>query len=408
MNLKDNGDSISSSGPLAGLRVVECGQLIAGPFVGQLLGDLGADVVKIEAPNQGDPMRQWGRELPEGESLWWSILGRNKRTVAIDLRQAQGQELARSLIAKADVVIENFRPGTFERWGLDYETLSAVNPALIMVRVSGYGQTGPYSARAGYGAIGEAMGGLRYLTGDPNLPPSRVGISIGDSLAALFATIGVLAALHERTSSGRGQVIDSAIYEAVLAVTESLVPEWSVAGYQRERSGSILPRIAPSNAYPTADGGWILIAGNQDSVFKRLAEAIGQPDLATSEKFSTHNARGENQTELDEIVADFTRTKSTDEIEELMDTFAVPCGRIFTVQDMLSDAQFRDRESIVEVPHDLFGNVAMQNVFPRLSRTVGKIRWVGQELGAFTDEVLAEIGLTTESITTLRQQGIIQ
>src|SRR5690606_15026733 len=258
-------------GPLHGIRVVEVGQLLAGPFCGQLLGDLGADVVKIEDPSRGDPLRMWRRQRPKDQSRWWSIVGRNKKSVTLNLREAEGQELARQLIAGADLLVENFRPGTMERWGLGYDTLRELNPGLIMVRVSGFGQDGPYAARPGYGAIGEAMGGLRYVVGDPSTPPSRMGISIGDTLAAMFATIGALAALRERDASRRGQIVDSAIYEAVLGVMESLVPEWQLMGYQRERTGAVLPNIAPSNVYPTRDGTWILIAANQDTVFARLA-----------------------------------------------------------------------------------------------------------------------------------------
>ncbi len=270
-------EGAGSIGPLHGLRVIEMGQLVAGPFCGQILGDLGAEVIKIEQPGKGDPIREWGRALPRGESLWWSVIGRNKKSVTVDLRTQRGQTVAARLISRADILVENFRPGTLERWGLGYEKLSANNPGLVLTRVSGFGQTGPYSSRPGYGSIGEAMGGLRYIVGDPSTPPSRVGISIGDTLAAVFAAIGTLGAVYERTRSGRGQVVDSAIYEAVLGIMESIVPEWVLSGYQRERSGAILPNVAPSNVYPTADGGWMLIAANQDTVFARLAAAMGKP-----------------------------------------------------------------------------------------------------------------------------------
>lgn len=393
-------------GPLAGIRVVELGQLLAGPFCGQLLGDLGADVIKVEDPTRGDPLRQWGRELPKGESLWWAIVGRNKRSVTLNLRERDGQEIAKRLIATADILVENFRPGTMEKWGLGYDVLRALNPRLIMVRVSGYGQTGPYSSRAGYGAIGEAMGGLRYVVGDPSTPPSRVGISIGDTLAAMFATIGALAALQERSISGEGQVVDSAIYESVLAVMESLVPEWEIAGYQRERTGSILPNIAPSNVYPTKDGKWILIAANQDTVFARLCEVMGRPELATDERYATHVARGRHQKELDDIVAEFTRTLEADELEQRLHAGAVPAGKIYQAADMLEDEHFRARESITNVPHPTFGHINMQNVFPRLSRTSGRVRWPGAALGAHTAEVLAEIGLTEDEIAQFPKSGV--
>ncbi|MCC3273489.1 CoA transferase [Arthrobacter zhangbolii] len=395
-----------SAGPLAGVRVVEMGQLLAGPFCGQLLGDLGADVVKIEDPAKGDPLRQWGRQLPQGQSLWWSVVGRNKRSVTLNLRDPEGQELARQLIAGADVLVENFRPGTMERWGLGFAELQELNPGLVMVRVSGFGQDGPYSQRAGYGAIGEAMGGLRYVVGDPSTPPSRVGISIGDTLAALFATIGALAALQERQTSGRGQIVDSAIYEAVLGVMESLVPEWQVTGYQRERTGAVLPNVAPSNVYPTQDGQWLLIAANQDTVFARLAKAMDAPELADDPRYASHGARGERQEELDNRIAAFTSALDAEKLEALLEEHGVPSGRIFRPVDMFADPQFQARESITEVDHPVLGPVAMQNVFPRLSRTRGTVRWPGPELGAHTAEVLAGIGVDPDALAQLRASGV--
>ena len=394
------------AGPLAGVRIVEMGQLLAGPFCGQLLGDLGADVVKIEDPGKGDPLRQWGRKLPQGQSLWWSVVGRNKRSVTLNLRDPEGQELARKLIAEADVLVENFRPGTMERWGLGFEDLQVFNPGLVMVRVSGFGQDGPYSQRAGYGAIGEAMGGLRYVVGDPSSPPSRVGISIGDTLAALFATIGALAALQERQVSGRGQIVDSAIYEAVLGVMESLIPEWQVTGYQRERTGAVLPNVAPSNVYPTKDGQWLLIAANQDTVFTRLAKAMDAPELADDPRYATHGARGECQEELDERIAMFTAGLDAETLEVRLEEHGVPSGRIFRPVDMLTDPQFQARGSITEVEHPVLGPVAMQNVFPRLSRTRGSVRWPGPELGAHTAEVLAGIGVNADELQDLRVRGV--
>lgn len=396
----------AASGPLAGLRVIEFGQLLAGPFCGQMLGDMGADVIKVEDPGKGDPLRQWGRDLPQGQSLWWSIVGRNKRSITLNLREAEGQDLARRLISTADIVLENFRPGTMERWGLGYEELQRANPRLIMVRVSGFGQDGPYSQRAGYGAIGEAMGGLRYVVGDPSTPPSRVGISIGDTLAALFATIGALAALREREVSGRGQMVDSSIYESVLGVMESLVPEWQIAGYQRERTGAVLPNVAPSNVYPTKDGEWILIAANQDTVFTRLAQLMGQPELAEDPAYATHGARGEHQAVLDEIVGQFTSTRTSDDLEALLAEYGVPAGRIFRPADMFTDPQYQARQSIVTVEHPVLGQVPMQNVFPRLSRTTGTVRWPGPALGQHTEEVLAEIGLDADDLVSLRDRGL--
>lgn len=401
-----NIQSTTSSGPLAGLRVVEMGQLLAGPFCGQMLGDMGADVVKIEDPAKGDPLRQWGRQLPKGQSLWWSVVGRNKRSVTLNLREPEAQDLARKLLSSADVLIENFRPGTMERWGLGYDELQQPNPRLIMVRVSGFGQDGPYSQRAGYGAIGEAMGGLRYVVGDPSTPPSRVGISIGDTLAALFGTIGALAALRERETSGRGQIVDSSIYEAVLGVMESLVPEWQISGYQRERTGAILPNVAPSNIYPTSNGKWVLIAANQDTVFGRLAAAIGRPELASDPRYASHGARGEHQAELDEIVAEYTSTQTAEELEAALEKHGVPAGKIFRPVDMLADPQYQARESIISVDHPVLGPVSMQNVFPKLSRTAGTVRWPGPELGQHTEEVLAGIGVTGTELSRLREKGL--
>lgn len=395
-----------ATGPLEGVRVVEMGQLLAGPFCGQLLGDLGADVVKIEDPAHGDPLRQWGRQLPQGVSLWWSVVGRNKRSVTLNLREPEGQELARRLIREADIVVENFRPGTMERWGLGFEDLRRDNPGLVMVRVSGFGQDGPYSQRAGYGAIGEAMGGLRYVVGDPASPPSRVGISIGDTLAALFAAIGALAALQERRSSGQGQVVDSAIYEAVLGVMESLVPEWQLTGYQRERTGAVLPNVAPSNVYPTRDGQWLLIAANQDTVFARLAKAMDAPELASDPRYATHGARGGRQAELDDLIAAFTSGLDAKVLEARLEEHGVPSGKIFRPVDMFTDPQFQARESITEVEHPVLGPVAMQNVFPRLSRTGGTVRWPGPELGAHTAEVLARIGVDEPALQDLRARGV--
>jgi crotonobetainyl-CoA:carnitine CoA-transferase CaiB-like acyl-CoA transferase len=399
--------SVDAHGPLTGIRVVEMGQLLAGPFCGQLLADLGADVIKLEDPGRGDPMRQWGRQRPQGQSLWWAVVARNKRSVTVNLREPGGQDLARALIATADVVVENFRPGTMERWGLDYSTLSGVNPGLVMVRVSGFGQDGPYAQRPGYGAIGEAMGGLRYVVGDPSTPPSRVGISIGDTLAAMFATIGALAALQDRARTGHGQVVDSAIYEAVLGIMESLVPEWQLTGYQRERTGAILPNVAPSNVYPTRDGTWILIAANQDTVFTRLAAAMGRPELADDVAYATHGARGEHQSELDELIAEFTAAYDADDLETLLIEHAVPVGKIFRPVEMLADPHYQARRSITEVDHPVLGPVAMQNVFPRLSRTPGSVRWPGPELGVHTAEVLAEIGLDAAAVDDLRRKGLV-
>lgn len=395
-------------GPLSDLKVVELGTLIAGPFCGQILGDFGADLVKLEDPGKGDPMRQWGRSLPQGHSPWWPVIGRNKKSVTLDLRSAEGQALARTLIGRADVVIENFRPGTMEKWGLSYESLSAENPGLIMARVSGFGQTGPYSQRAGYGLIGEAMGGLRAVTGEADRPPARAGVSIGDSLAAVHAVMGILMALHSRRATGRGQVVDAAIYESVLAMMENMVTEYDITGYVRERSGSILPGIAPSNVYPTADDDMILIGGNGDNVFERLAKVMGKPELATDPRFDSHSSRGLNQSLLDEMVADWTRTQELAALLALLEANGIPCGRIYRPPEMLADPQFAARDSIVTTDHPVFGPVRMQNTFPRMSDTPGKVRWPGPPLGEHTEAVLKEwAGLSSEAVADLRSRGIV-
>ena len=393
-------------GPLSDLKVVEMGTLIAGPFCGQVLGDFGADVVKIEDPGKGDPMRQWGRSLPKGLSPWWPVIGRNKRSVALDLRQPEGRELALALIDQADVLIENFRPGAMEKWGMGYEVLAARNPRLVMARVSGFGQTGPYSQRAGYGLIGEAMGGLRHVTGAPDRPPARAGISIGDSLTALHAVVGVMMALHHRERTGRGQMIDAALYESVLSVMENLVTEYDLTGYVRERSGSILPGIAPSNVYPCANGESLLIGGNGDAVFARLAATMGREDLAADPRYATHAARGENQAELDRIISDWTRNWPLPELLALLEANGVPCGRIFRAPDMLEDPQFAARQSIVEVDHPVFGRVKMQNAFPKLSETPGSVRWPGPALGEHTREVLEGLGVDADRLADLAARKV--
>lgn len=394
--------------PLGDIRVIELGQLLAGPFCGQLLGDFGAEIIKMEDPGKGDPMRQWGREKPYGKSLWWPVVARNKKSVTCDLRTPQGQDLVRRLVATSDVLLENFRPGTLERWGLSPQELHAINPRLVITRVTGFGQTGPYAPRAGYGSIGEAMGGLRHVTGDPDRPPSRTGISLGDSLAATHACVGTLVALYERERSGKGQVVDSAIYEAVLAMMESLLPEWQQASYQRERTGPVLPNVSPSNVYPTKDGDSILIAANQDSVFGRLAVAMGAPELADDPRYATHSARGEHMPELDELIAAWTAQRPADDLLAHLNDSGVPAGRIYTAANMFADPHFAAREAIVRVPHPDFGEVAMQNVVPKLSATPGSVRSAGPQLGRHNDEIYRGLlGLSDEEITTLAAAGVI-
>jgi formyl-CoA transferase len=353
-------------------------------------------------------MREWGREKPHGKSLWWPVLARNKKSITLDLRQPAGQAIARQLVGKADVLIENMRPGTFERWGLGWDALSAINPRLVMIRVTGFGQTGPYASQPGYGSIAEAMGGLRYVMGEPDRPPARAGISIGDTLGATFACMGGLIALHARGRTGRGQVVDSALYEAVLAVMESLITEFDVAGYVRERTGPILPNVAPSNVYPTADGVMVLIAANQDTVFARLASAMGQPELASDPRYATHSARGAHQGALDALIAEWSGRVGAEELRSLLIEHGVPTGWIYRAPEMLSDPHFGAREAVVRVAHPDFGDIAMQNVTPRLSDTPGTVRWVGPELGAHNDEVYRELlGRSGAELAELAAAGVI-
>lgn len=395
-------------GPLNDLRVLEMGQLIAGPFCGQLLADFGAEVIKLEQPGKGDPMREWGAEKPHGKPLWFPVLARNKKSVTMNAREKEGQDIIRRLVADSDIILENFRPGTMERWNLGYEELAKINPRIVMVRVSGYGQTGPYSQRAGYGAIGEAMGGLRYVVGDPSTPPSRMGISIGDTLAATFAALGAVMAIHNVNRTGRGQVVDSAIYEAVLAVMECLVTEYDIGDYVRERTGSILPMIAPSNVYPTKDGQMVIIGANQDTVFGRLAEAMGQPELATDERYVGHTARGNNQKELDDIIADWTRTLDAEALIETLNEHGVPNGNTYRAPEMLADAHFKARDAIVKIADPIFGPMRMQNVAPKLSETPGAIQKTGPALGEHNEEILGGLlGLDAAERERLAAAGII-
>ena len=402
--------SQENRGALAGIRVVELGQLIAGPFCGQLLGDMGAEVIKVEPPavdgkGGGDPMRNWGH----GEhKLWWEVVSRNKKSVSANLRIAEGQEIVRKLAAHADILIENFKPGTIEKWGLGPDALHAINPRLIIVRVSGYGQTGPYSSRAGFGGIGEAMGGWRAIVGDPDRPPSRMGVSIGDSLAATYGCMGALAALHARERTGKGQVVDSALYEAVLQVMESLVPEYMVSGHVRKRTGSILEGIAPSNVYQCSDGEY-LIGANQDAVFARLCQAMGRPELATDPRYVSHVARGQNQKELDDLIEAWTRTLTVAEVEALMIEYSVPAGRIYGAADMLADEHFKAREALVEVDSPRWGKFAMQNSFPKLSDTPSGIRSLAtQSIGEHNDEIYGTLlGMDQQTIDNLKAAGAI-
>ena len=394
-------------GPLTGIRVIELGVLLAGPFCGQLLGDMGAEIIKVELPGAGDPIRTWGRELVNGQSLWWPVVARNKKSVTLNLRVAEGQQLLYELVKKADILIENFRPGTLEGWNLGYDVLKKHNPRLIMVRVSGYGQTGPYAPRAGYGSIGEAMGGLRYLVGEPDRSPSRVGVSIGDSLAASYATMGALAALRAREVTGEGQVVDCAIYEAVLAMMESVVTEYYKTGYVRERSGARLPGIAPSNVYPTRDGE-ILIGANQDTVYRRLTEVMGRPELADDPRFADHMSRGKNEVALDDLIGEWTRQFESGELLDKLHEAGIPAGKIFTAKDMLENEHFAAREALIKHHHPGVGDLMMQNVVPKLSATPGSVRTPAPGLGEQNDEVYGGLlGLDESTLARLREGKII-
>ena len=377
-------DASTRTGPLLGVRVLELGNFIAGPFAGQLFGDYGAEVIKIEAPDGGDPMRHWGVCVDES-SLWWPIIARNKRSVVADLKDPDDLAFVQRLASECDVVLENFRPGVLAKFGLDYDTLAATNPRIIVTHVSGFGQTGPRSTEAGFGSIGEAVGGIRHTTGDPDRPPARAGISLGDSLAAMFAVIGTLAALHERSASGRGQEIDVAIYEAVAALMESSMVDFEVADVLRGRSGGTLPGVAPANAYPTGDGSEVLIAGNADTVFTRLCDAMGRPDLANDERYGTHVARGEHERELDALVTAWTSTMGSDELLALLREHTVPAGRVYTAADMLIDEHYAARDMVQRRMARTGIDTPMIGVVPKFSRTPGSITDVGPTLGEHTE-----------------------
>ncbi len=392
---------------LQGVKVVEMGQLIAGPFCGKTLGEFGAEVVKVEATGTGDPLRNW-RLLQDGTSVWWQVQSRNKKSVALDLRQEEAQAIARRLIAEADVLVENFRPGTLEGWGMSPEELHAINPGLVMLRISGYGQTGPYRDLPGFGVIGEAMGGLRHLTAEPGRVPVRVGVSIGDTLAALHGVIGVMMALyHRKVNGGAGQVIDVALHEAVFNVMESLIPEYSAFGAVREAAGSALPGIAPSNAYPCKDG-WVLVAGNGDSIFKRLMETIGRPDLGSAPDLAANAGRVARVQEIDAAIGAWTAER---EIAQVMDALAaarVPAGKVYTAKDIAQDPHYRARQMILQ-QHTRDGHVVeVPGIVPKLSGTPGTVRSSAPHLGDDTDAVLQGMGLNAQQIAALRSQGIVQ
>jgi crotonobetainyl-CoA:carnitine CoA-transferase CaiB-like acyl-CoA transferase len=397
-------------GPLEGVRVLELGVLIAGPTVGRILGDFGADVIKVETPGQGDPMREWGQQRYRGRSLWWPVQSRNKRLVTLDLRTGQGRELCLRLAAESDVLVENFRPGTLERWGLGPEELAAANPRLIIARVSGYGQTGPYARRAGFASAGEAMGGLRYINGYPGQAPPRNGLSLGDTLAAMFAVQGILMALYRRDArGGAGQVVDASIMESCFAMLESMVTEYQKTGHVRQPSGTSLGGLAPSNVYRSRDGLWIVIAANAENLWRRLCDVLGRPDLLTDERFSTHMARGRNAAALDEIIGAWVAGRDAAEVDRLMNDNGVVCGPVYTVADIFEDPQYRAREMLLHVDDDDLGDLVVPGVVPRLTGTPGRVRWAGrQELGRDNREVFGGLlGLTDQELADLSAGGII-
>lgn len=407
MNAPPSTGNSPGSGPLAGLRVLEMGALIAGPFCTKLLGELGADVVKIEPPGQGDPLRKW-RYMKDGVSVWWHVQSRNKRSVAVDLRTSDGQAIARALAARADILVENFRPGTLEEWGLDYPSLARANPGLVMVRISGYGQTGPYASRPGFGVIGEAMGGLRHVTGTPDRPPSRVGVSIGDTLSALYGVIGALAALEHRRTSGSGQVVDVALYESVFSVMESMLPEFDAFGAVRERTGSILPGIAPTSAYRCADGSYVLIAANGDSIFRRLCVAMGRDDLANDASLAHNDGRGAKQAWLDGEIEKWTSARSPEAVLAAMERAEVPASRIYSVRDIAADPQYAARGMIREVALPGGGTLKVPGVVPKFSKTPGGFSRGGPRLGEHTREVLHDLGYADDAIEALLTARIIE
>ncbi len=404
--MKTSSISSTAQTPLHGLRVVELGQLIAGPFAAKTLADFGADVVKIETPKTGDPLRKW-RLLKDGTSVWWQVQSRNKRSVALDLKDREAQDIVRQLAKDADVLIENFRPGAMEGWGLGPEELLAINPRLIMLRISGYGQTGPYRDKPGFGVVAEAMSGLRHLTAEPGRVPVRVGVSIGDTLASLHGVIGILMALHEREKSGQGQVIDVALYEAVFNCMESLLPEYSAFGAVREAAGSALPGIAPSNAYRCKDDGYVLIAGNGDSIFKRLMHTMGRDDLGNDSALADNAGRVKRVAEIDAAIGEWTAQLTVAQVLEALDKADVPAGRIYTVADIAADPHYQARGMIQQVQMDDGTSLAVPGIIPKLSRTPGCHRRNAPSIGQDTDAVLHEIGLSAEQIQALKDKGIV-
>jgi crotonobetainyl-CoA:carnitine CoA-transferase CaiB-like acyl-CoA transferase len=409
MAVNSSVSSGSSSGPLAGIRVIECGVLLAGPFCARLLADFGAEVIKIEPPGQGDPMRTTGQALEDGKSLWWPSIARNKKCITLNLRVPEGQELLRRLIAQADVLVENFRPGTLEGWGLGYDVLRQLNPRLVFARVSGYGQTGPYRAKPGFAAVAEAFGGLRHLVGFPDRPPCRVGISLGDSLAGLFAALGTLMALYHRdVNGGQGQVVDTALYEAVFAVLEGTLTEYDRTGFIRTRTGTLLPGFAPSNLYPCQGGQWIVIAANTDSLFRRLCTLMGREELVSDPRFANQVVRVQNREAIDEIVAAWTATQDLAVLLPRLEAAAIPAGPVYTIADIVQDPHFQARDMFLTLHDRLLGALRVPGIVPKLSETPGEARFLGPTLGEHNHEVYGSLlGLSPAEIDSLTARGVI-
>lgn len=397
-------------GPLAGLRVIELGALLAGPFAGRILADFGADVIKVESPRQGDPLREWGTHLYMERALWWPVQSRNKKLITIDLRHPKGQDLCRQLIAQSDVLIENFRPGTLEGWGLGPAELEEVNPRLIVARISGYGQTGPYAGRVGFASVGEAMGGLRYINGYPNLPPPRMGVSLGDSLAALFAVLGVLMALHERdVNGGAGQVVDTSILESCFALLESIVPEYGKLGVSREPTGTVLEHVAPSNIYKSRDGKWIVIGANTEALWRRLCSVIERPDLLVDTRFATMRDRTHHMKALDEIIGSWVAERTAVDVDSAMNQSGVACGPVYTIADIFADPHYQARDMLVGMQDPELGEIIGPGVVPKLSRSPGAVRFAGKwQLGADNQDLYAELlGLSAQDLAGLSREGVI-
>ncbi|WP_288109121.1 CaiB/BaiF CoA-transferase family protein [Limnobacter sp.] len=393
--------------PLTGVRVLELGTLIAGPYAASVLAQFGAEVIKVESPSDGDPLRNW-RKLHEGTSLWWYSQSRNKKSLTLDLKHEKGQAVVRKLVESADIVIENFRPGTLEKWNLGWEALHAINPNMNMVRVSGYGQSGPYRDRPGFAAIAESLGGMRYLAGYPDRPPVRVGVSIGDTLASLYGVIGALLALHHhKVNGGQGQLIDVALYEAVFGCMESLIPEFSAFGFVRERSGASLPGIAPSNTYPCRDGNYVIIAGNSDSIFKRLMVAIERPDLAEDPQLARNEGRVARVDMLDGAISGWTTRHDLEHVLAVLEKAAVPCGRIYNAEDIAKDPHYKARGMLEEHQLPNGDQVTFPGIVPKLSETPGQTRWLGPQLGQHTGEILQQLGMSEQEVAELRQQGVV-